>query len=51
MNKESACIMLCIVSKKSVKTLDLKREFDVTNSAHPVTMTTMRHYYHNCVAR
>jgi len=41
--------MLCIVSKKFAKTL--KREFDVTNSAHPVTMTTIRHCYHNCVAR
>jgi len=35
MNKESAWTMICIVSKKFAKTLDLKREFDVTNSAHP----------------
>jgi len=39
------------VSKKFAKTLGLKREFDVTSSAHPVTLTTIRHYYHNCEAR
>ena len=38
------CIMIRIVSKKFAKTLDIKREFDVTNSAHPVTMTTIRHW-------
>ena len=45
MNKESACIMICIVSKHKAKTLDLKHEFDanVTNSTHPVTMTTICH--------
>jgi len=30
MNKESACIMKCVESKNFVKSLDLKREFDVT---------------------
>jgi len=30
MNKESACIMIRIVSKNFGKTLDLKHEFDVT---------------------
>jgi len=39
MKKESACIIICIVSKNFAKTLDLKHEFDVTNSAHSVTMT------------
>jgi len=29
MNKENACIMICIVSKNFAKTLYLKREFDV----------------------
>ena len=29
MNKESACIMMCIVSNNFSKTLDLKREIDV----------------------
>jgi len=47
MNKESACIMICIVSKNFAKTLDWKRDLtsqcDVTHSAHPVTMTTIRH--------
>jgi len=37
-----------IVSKNFAKTLDLKRELtsmcDFTNSAHPVTMITIRHY-------
>ena len=34
MNKESACIMICIVSKKCAKTLDLKRKFDITLWRH-----------------
>jgi len=29
MNKESVCLMVFIVSQKFVKTLDLKRDFDV----------------------
>jgi len=29
-------------AKNFAKTLDLKREYDVTNSAHPATMTTIR---------
>jgi len=36
--------MICIVSKNFAKTLDLKREFDVTNNSHPVTITTIRHW-------
>jgi len=34
MNKESACTMICIVSKNFAKTLGLKREFDVTLWRH-----------------
>jgi len=34
MNKEIACIMICIVSKNFAKTLDMKREFDVTVWRH-----------------
>jgi len=30
MNKESACIMICIMSKNFAKTLHLKRELNVT---------------------
>jgi len=30
MNKEGVCIRTCIVSKNFAKTLDMKREFDVT---------------------
>ena len=34
MNKESACIVMCIVSKNFAKALDLKREFDVAVWRH-----------------
>jgi len=30
MNKECACIKICIASKNFAKTLNMKREFDVT---------------------
>jgi len=30
MNKQGACILMCIMLKNFAKTLDLKREFDVT---------------------
>jgi len=33
--------MICILSKYFAKTLDSKREFDVTNSAHTATITTI----------
>jgi len=35
--------MHCVKSKTFAKTLNLKRELDVTNNAHPVTVTTIRH--------
>jgi len=34
MNKESACIMMCVVLKNFAKMLDLKREFDLTVCRH-----------------
>jgi len=34
MNKESACIVMCIVLKNFAKMLDLEREFDLTVCRH-----------------
>jgi len=34
MNKESACVMICIVSKNFAKALDLKCKFDVAVWRH-----------------
>ena len=58
MNKESACIMICIVSKNCAKTLDLKRESDVTvwrhkqrtpsNNDHHTPLLTMGEITNHC---
>ena len=46
MNKESACIMVCIVSANFAKTLDLKCEFDVTLWRHK-QRTPINYDHHN----
>jgi len=50
MTKESACMMMCLCQKTSPKrwiwNVNLTSQCDVTNSAHPVTMTSIRHCYY-----